>query len=133
MIEQQELFAQGFALQKAGRFQEALTPYRTVAKTTVTIKLACNLAHCLSAIGELDEALTWLRMAIGHRPDAPIVLETSLKVCNDLLAVGRYHEGWPLMEARVALRPDLVAPINVDFPEWKGEPLAGKSIFVWLE
>lgn len=61
------------------------------------------------------------------------MLETSLKVCNDLLAVGRYGEGWPLMEARIALRPDLVAPINVDFPEWKGEPLAGKTILVWLE
>ena len=133
MSEQQELFAEGFALQNAGRFQEALVPYRAVAKTVTTINLACNLAHCLSSLGELDEALVWLRLAIGHQPDAPIVQRTSLKVCGDLLAVGRYSEGWPLMAARTAVHPEVVPAISVDFPEWTGEPLAGKSIFVWLE
>jgi hypothetical protein len=133
MSEHQDLFAQGFRLQQAGRFREALEPYRAVAKAVVTTNLACNMAYCLSSVGELDEALVWLRLAREHRPDAPTVLETSLKVCGDLLAVGRYAEGWPLMEARIPLHPDVVTPIRVNFPEWKGEPLAGKSILVWVE
>jgi hypothetical protein len=72
-------------------------------------------------------------MAARHKPDARVVLETSLKVSGDLLTVGRYGEGWPLMESRVALFPNLVAPIKVSFPEWKGETLTGKSILVWVE
>jgi hypothetical protein len=133
MSEHQDLYAQGFRLQEAGRFREALEIYRAVAKAVVTTNVACNMAYCLSSLGELDEAQVWLRLAAGHRPDAKIVLETSLKVCGHLLAVGRYTEGWPLMEARAALHPDLVAPMRVDFPEWKGEPLPGKSILVWVE
>jgi hypothetical protein len=133
MSEHQDLFAQGFRLQQAGRFQAALELYRTIAKSVVTVNLACKMAFCLSSIGELDEAQVWLRLAADHKPGDKTVLETSLKVCGELLAVGRYREGWPLMEARVALFPDLVAPMKVNFPEWKGETLAGKSILVWVE
>jgi hypothetical protein len=50
-----------------------------------------------------------------------------------LLSVGRYAEGWPLLEARMAVAPDVVPPIAVSFPEWKGEPLAGRSILIWYE
>jgi len=133
MSEHQDLFAQGFHLQQAGQFQAALEAYRVVAKSVVTVNLACAMAACHSELGELDEAQVWLRLAIGHRPDAKVVLETSLKVCSDLLTAGRYSEGWPLMEARAPLHPDVVTPIRVNFPEWKGEPLAGKSILVWVE
>jgi len=49
------------------------------------------------------------------------------------LSTGRWAEGWPLLDARVALHPDVVPPIRLAFPEWQGEPVAGKSVLVWIE
>ena len=49
------------------------------------------------------------------------------------LSLGRYAEGWPLMAARAALHPAVVPPVMLDAPEWRGQPLAGKSVLVWVE
>jgi hypothetical protein len=49
------------------------------------------------------------------------------------LSLGRYAEGWPLMAARIALHPDVVPPVKLNFPEWRGEPLVGKSVLVCVE
>jgi hypothetical protein len=133
MSDEERLYAEARTLQKAGRIGEALDIYRTIARSMVTINLACHMAVCLAGLGELDEAQTWLAMAARKKPDSQIVLQSSMTVCAALLTVGRYREGWPLMEARAALYPDVVPPMNVDFPQWKGEPLADKSILVWLE
>lgn len=50
-----------------------------------------------------------------------------------LLKKGRYAEGWPLLGVRSKLSPRLIPPFPVAYPEWKGEPLEGRSIIVWLE
>lgn len=50
-----------------------------------------------------------------------------------MLAEGRYEAGWPLLEGRGEIYPDLVPPLPVRYPEWRGEPLDGKSIMVWVE
>lgn len=50
-----------------------------------------------------------------------------------LLRQGRWTEGWPLLEPRVRLAPDLVPPGPATYPEWQGEPLEGRSILVWIE
>lgn len=50
-----------------------------------------------------------------------------------LLATGRLKEGWPLLAHRTALSPRLVPPVTESYPEWRGEPLAGRSLLVWVE
>ena len=46
------------------------------------------------------------------------------------LTLGRYAEAWPGFEHRPTRLPG--AP-KTNVPEWRGEPLAGKSIVVWHE
>lgn len=58
---------------------------------------------------------------------------TELALSGLYLSLGRYAEGWPLMAARTALHPDVVPAISPRFPEWRGEPVAGKSVLVWVE
>ena len=126
-------FAQALALQQAQRFGEALALYRGIAERLVTTNLACNISACLMMLGDLDEALAWFATAQAAQPAEPAVLEASLQLGAALLAAGRYAEGWPLMEARTVLHPDAVPPMTAAIPEWQGEPLAGRSILVWVE
>ncbi|MBW8816467.1 MAG: hypothetical protein JF588_23860 [Caulobacterales bacterium] len=133
MSQLDSLFAAAFAHQKAQRFDQAIPLYQTVARQVVTTNLASNLAFCLAMTGELDAALHWLGLAAGQAPNQPAVLEASVKLASALLAAGRYAEGWPLMEARIALHPRLIPPVDLPYPEWRGEPLAGQRVLVWLE
>jgi hypothetical protein len=80
--------------------------------------------------GRTDLAEQEFRAALAVKPgDAA----TELALGALCLSMGRYAEGWPLMAVRAALHPDVVPPVAVSFPEWRGESLDGKSILVWVE
>ncbi|RAK60870.1 hypothetical protein DJ021_14145 [Phenylobacterium hankyongense] len=83
--------------------------------------------------GDLDGARISLEAAARSRPGDPDIQLNRAALGAAYLAQGRYAEGWPLIEARIGLRPDLVPLVSPSFPEWRGEPLAGKSILVWVE
>lgn len=133
MTDDNARFAEAFRLQQAGQSRAALELYRDIAARLLTINLACNIALCHADLGEAEEALVALGPALEARPSDRAVLAASLAVGAALLAAGRYAEGWPLMEARAAVRPDATPPIEVGFPEWRGEPLDGRSILVGVE
>ena len=88
------------------------------------------LSGAYSEAGRTDQAETELLAALALRPDDN---QTKVALSGLYLSLGRYAEGWPLMRARIALHPDVVPPIQLSFPEWRGEPLDGKSILVWVE
>ena len=92
------------------------------------IRRLLGLAY--SESGRTDLAEQEFRAALAANPgDAA----TELALGALYLSVGRYAEGWPLMAVRAGLYPDVVPPVAVRFPEWRGEPLDGKSILVWVE
>ena len=80
--------------------------------------------------GRADQAEAELLAALELRPGDG---QTQLALAGLYLSVGRYAEGWPLMRARAVLNPDVVPAIKVGFPEWRGEPIEGKSILIWVE
>lgn len=123
-------FEEAVALHRAGRLPEAAAAYRDVARGVLTVNLAQNLGACLQAQGRLAEAERWLRLALQNRPDDP-ALELSL--AETLLAQGRYAEGWPLFEARAKVFPGATTRLAGTSPEWRGEPLAGRTIVVVQE
>lgn len=158
------LFADAFALQSAGRPEEAVAIYQELVKTGLTVNLARNLGLALYDLGRHADAEHWMSLAARNRAGdaeirnllgviqaargevnlAELEFRTALALRPDFatarlaladlfLSVGRYQEGWPLLESRIALRPDVVPPGPTGFPEWRGEPLAGKSILVWYE
>ncbi|HEX5380246.1 MAG TPA: hypothetical protein VFW47_16835 [Phenylobacterium sp.] len=79
--------------------------------------------------GDAETAEGAYRRALAMRPDnAPVAANLGLL----LLSVGRYAEGWPLYEARRKVTgPDIPPPAGI--PEWRGEPLAGRSLLIWPE
>jgi len=89
-----------------------------------------NLARAYDLQGKIDLADLEYRTALAFDPKFE---PARLAHAGLLLSVGRYAEGWPKFEARVDLNPTVVPKIGVSFPEWKGEPLHGKSVLVWYE
>jgi hypothetical protein len=88
------------------------------------------LSGTYSEAGRTGEAEAELLAALALRPDDD---QTKVALAGLYLSLGRYAEGWPLLRARIPLHPDVVPPIQLSFPEWRGEPLDGKSVLVWVE
>ena len=88
------------------------------------------LSGAYSEADRTGPAETELLAALALRPDDN---QTRVALAGLYLSLGRFAEGWPLMAARIPLHPDVVPPIKLSFPEWRGEPLDGKSILVWVE
>lgn len=89
-----------------------------------------RLGAVYAEAGRTDRAEQAYRAALASRPDDPSV---ELALAGLYLSLGRYAEGWPLLAARIALNPDVVPPLNLGYPEWRGQPLGGKSVLVWVE
>jgi hypothetical protein len=88
------------------------------------------LGNALTEDGCTDEAEAAYRAGLAAKPGDEA---TMLALGGLYLSMGRYAEGWPLMDARVALHPGVVPQISLSFPEWQGESLAGKSMLIWVE
>jgi len=83
-----------------------------------------------SAIAEqrAEEAEAHLRAALALAPQSHGV---RLLLAEALLMQGRWEEGWAFNEHRPGR---LNSPIRgLPYPEWRGEPLAGRSLLVWGE
>lgn len=69
-----------------------------------------------------------LRPILALIPDHP---DVRYELARALIAQGKFAEGWPLFEDRATRRS--TAAQGLPFPEWRGEPLAGKRLLVWRE
>lgn len=85
------------------------------------------------AYAAFGDAASAERELLAARAADPADGQVELSLANLYLSTGRYAEGWPLLAARMALHPDVVPKVDADFPEWRGEPLAGRSVLVWVE
>jgi len=92
-----------------------------------------NLGVTLLAMRQFAEAEVCLRRALGLRPD--FAADTRCELGYLLLLLGRYGEGWELIEARCdpARRNEPVSLPRMPCPRWQGEPLSGKTIVICPE
>jgi hypothetical protein len=83
----------------------------------------------LQEIGEHGRATEVLRQAVALAPDHP---GYRFNLGLSLLTRGALAEGWPLYaEARRMRRADPMR--RYPAPEWRGEPIAGKTLYLWDE
>lgn len=89
-----------------------------------------NFAEALvaDAVGEAEHGLAvrQLRRAIALVPDDPAL---RYNLARSLLSLGRFAEGWVQYEGRLHPNPNYVVRA-VACPRWRGEPLAGRHLFV---
>lgn len=120
------------ACKELGQFDRALALFRQATDARPQdARLWRELGLLHLALGQLDAAQAAYERGLAAAPDDA---ETAFYLGALHLAAGRFSLGWPLYEARLKVWPrDTAAPVGVSYPEWMGEPLAGRSILVWRE
>ena len=155
-------FKAALEAQNTGRVEEAEAAYRAIVAQADHLASLHNLGVILERTGRAEEAEAVYRRAAQAAPNDALAVSTlaghyrimrdyaaaepvyrrwlELKPGDDdaavelgmvLLAQGRFAEGWALNERRPPRTQFLKHDLS--FPEWRGEPLAGKRLFVWRE
>lgn len=123
----------GAVLHEQGRPAEAEQAYRrAIDLGPDEADSHTNLGALLRDVGRLDHAEAALRRAVALDPGHS---GARVNLAMLLLSTGRYHEGWANYEARSEARfgDRTFVPPDLPYPQWRGEPLGGKSILVLRE
>lgn len=89
-----------------------------------------NLGRVLAQCGREDEAAAAYARALELKPG---YAEARWNLAQLLLGLGRYAEGWQMFDARWRLGKYARQRPAVPFPQWSGEDLRGKRLFVHSE
>ncbi|MDR3014535.1 MAG: tetratricopeptide repeat-containing glycosyltransferase family protein [Delftia acidovorans] len=123
----------GLVLIDLGRPRDAEAAFRhALAIDATTPEMHNNLGNALNRQGRSNEAIAAYRQALALRPD---YTTAGGNLAALLLGLGAFEEGWRLYESRHGESAD-VATVKlppIPYPQWRGEPLEGKSLLVWPE
>ncbi|MFD1557005.1 tetratricopeptide repeat protein [Paraburkholderia silviterrae] len=123
----------GLVLLDLGRPQDAEVAFRhALAIDTRTPAMHNNLGNALNQQGRSSEAIAAYREALSLRPDYTTARGNLAML---LLRLGAFEEGWRHFEARNDESAGTASGKRppVPYPQWRGEPLEGKSLLVWPE
>ena len=126
-------FCLGHCFDEQQYFEKAEVYFLQVLKTEP------DNAECYFSLGNMfakqkyfSRAKKYLIKALEINPD---LIEAHYNLSLLLLMQGGFKEGWKAYEFRY--HPDkiekIVFPPKIDIPQWQGESLINKSLFVWSE
>lgn len=116
-------------LKAGGAFAEAgALLRRALAVAPETPGLHRNLGNLLHLANDLEASVDAYRAELARRPEDE---EARMGLARTLLGLGRFEEGWRALDARPE-RAKAVAR-GLTGPEWRGEDLTGKRLFIWPE
>jgi Flp pilus assembly protein TadD len=125
-------YLQGLLHRDAGHLRTAADAYRKAADLAPhRPEIYLNLGNVLTGLADYDGAVASYDRACDLRGAYP---RARANKALALLLAGRFAEGWPLYrDARRAVveQPDLSHLAAV--PDWRGEDLTGKTLWVWGE
>ncbi|MDR4504152.1 MAG: tetratricopeptide repeat protein [Candidatus Scalindua sp.] len=119
----------GSALQELGQLDEAVESYDHAIELKPDYAMAySNLGSALQELGQLDEAMESYDHAIELMPDEVTAHKNRATV---LLLTEKFKEGWAEYEWRLLTRDHRLRDFQQ--PQWEGERLNGRHIFVHSE
>ena len=131
-------FADGLAnwapsLRALGRIEESTQITERALKLSPNhLSALLNKAVMLNDLGRYEDALEVFDVALAHDAGNPML---QLNSCYALFLLGRYEQGWAAYEYRwkIRIKGKLNTPLNHGLPQWNGEPLKGRTIYVYPE
>ena len=109
---------------------------RGIAHVEIALRIApndpdvrCNYTMVLLHQGRCEEAIAICDQLLTASPD---LHEARINRALAALKLGDFARAWPDYEARKLGRSNYIAR-NFPFAEWRGEPLAGKSVLAYAE
>jgi tetratricopeptide (TPR) repeat protein len=121
----------GVILERMGRLDEAMATYERALALNAALPVAQNgrgLALC--AKGRYEDAIAAFTRAVEIDPGYQQARFHRALAC---LVTGRFREGWEGYEWRWATPKAREARPPFQIPDWNGEPLAGKAIYLYVE
>lgn len=120
----------GAMLERVERHRDAVQAYRRASECAPDDPTpAFNLGNANLALGDFSAAAESYRTVIARRPDH---LEAHWNLATALLALGDLSGGWTEYQWRWA-KQKLDPATRFAWPQWRGEPVAGKRVLVWRE
>jgi tetratricopeptide (TPR) repeat protein len=121
----------GNVLKTLVRFDDAEEQYRALIGIDEADAAAHNLlGTALQGQARIEEAIAEYRTAIELDPRKTLY-RGDLSIA--LLAEGSLAEGWSLYQARFGFGDALVRHRKIAQKTWEGEPLKGKTLYIWRE
>lgn len=119
----------GNALLKQDRIEEAIHAFQQAVRLNPEYFEAYNSWGCaLKAQQRLPEAIAMFQKTLSINPDYP---DAWYNWGDVLLLLGHYQEGWEKYEYRLKLAD--YPPLRTEKTQWRGEPIAGKTLFIYHE
>lgn len=108
----------------------AIAQYRAVeARLPDEFRVQANLALAYQEVGDFEQALRYGMRAVELSSDADDADLAKQNVAQICLRQGELEEGWKYYEHRRSRNRGS----RFAFPEWQGEPLAGKRLLIWQD
>ena len=121
----------GVILERMGRLDEALATYERALALNAALPVAQNgRGLALSAQGRYEEAIAAFTRAVEIDPG---YAEAQFHRALAYLVTGRFNEGWQGYEWRWASPKSKSARPPYPIPDWNGESLDGKAIYLYVE
>jgi Tfp pilus assembly protein PilF len=121
----------GVILERMGRLDEAMESYDRALALRPDQPVAHNgRGLALGFKGRYEEAIAAFTRAVHLKPD---YAEAHFHRALGLLLMGRLAEGWQAYEWRWARANAKAGRPPLALPDWNGEPLAGKGIYLYVE
>jgi ADP-heptose:LPS heptosyltransferase len=116
--------------ERQGDWSDVVARCRTMLEQRVSFEGSANSGVALIEDGCPHEALRDLRRAVALAPDHPGV---HFNYALALLATGDWAQGFAEYEWRLLTSNGYSSRRPYDVPRWRGEPLSGKTIFIYAE
>ena len=123
----------GVALGRQHRFDEARAPFERALEleesTGEEVDSFVNYCNCLRDAGDMGAAIALYERMLPTRPNVNAHGDYAFA----LLTAGRLPEGWREYEFRWMTNAFLSRYPGFDRPVWTGQPLAGRTLLLWVE
>ncbi len=121
----------GSILARQGDALGAIAAFRTVLLANPRdVPTLCSLGFTLDALGDEAGAASCFRLALEVQPESSLA---RFNLSSHLLLEGNFADGWREYEQRWLVRQFAGKREPFAQPQWRGEPIRGKKIYVYAE